>query len=113
MGLWPKKDKKADTERHEKLVSQIRKARVHHRTWVSQEFPNNADVVRDAQYIVDDFEAEHGLTRGSIEVKFDDHGSHLGYFLIMRGTLPDEHDLVVQIREKTGESFEVDHILAP
>ncbi|MFQ5460830.1 MAG: hypothetical protein ACE5EL_08555 [Anaerolineae bacterium] len=103
---------KALRKKRDETLERLKNARKMHETWVRQQYPNSADIVAQARDIVEDFELSQGLKRGSIEATFDTSGVHLGYFLVVKGRCPHEQDLVAKIRETTGETFEVDHVLA-
>jgi hypothetical protein len=107
-------DRKGDKERQKKrddILSRLDKGRRRHDTWVSQQFANRKDVLRDATEEVDAFEEEMGLRPGTIQAVFDDTGAHLGYFLVVTGHRQNLQELIDRIRTKTGEWFEVDHIV--
>jgi len=110
MGLWPKNDYTAEERRHDELIGKLQDTREKHRTWIRHEFPNHEDVVRGAEDVIIEYERDRVLAPGSVKAVFDDHSSHLGYFLIVQGRLPIEHELVERIRTSTGETFEVDHV---
>lgn len=96
--------------RHDNAMDKLKEARERHERWLQQQFGNRKDVLRDAEDIVRVFEAEHGYQRGTVAATFDEHGSHLGYRLVVHGRFPDEADLIGRIRDRTGETFEVDHL---
>ena len=114
MGIW---QKKTDAERerskeHEEMLKKMGQARLRHESWIREQFGNSADVVREARDLTYRFKEEHELKHGTIEPVFDSHGSHLGYFSKVRGRVANDKELVELIRQRTGETFEVDHILS-
>jgi hypothetical protein len=110
---WRKSDfDREQKKRHEVILGKLDRARQTHLNWVSQRYANSREVLREARYEVDAYEEEHGIEHGTLEVVFDDHGAHLGYFLVVpEGVLDEEHDLVARLRRRTGEAFVVDHRL--
>ncbi len=110
MGLWPTNDYTAEERRHDEIIGKFKDTREKHKAWVHRMFPNQKDVVRGAQDVIIEYESNRVLPPKSVEAVFDDHSSHLGYFLIVRGRLPIERELVERIRAATGETFEVDHV---
>ena len=101
--------KKARDKREEAL-KRLREGRKQHERWISSQFANRHDVLRDARDIVDDYEQAQGLEPGTIEPVFEDSGANIGYFLRMSvdHNVPDTRDLIDRIRSKTGEWFEVE-----
>jgi hypothetical protein len=111
MDIWPKRDKKSEDRHHEEIIGKLKESKEKHRGWVRHQFPNYEDVVRGAKDVVIEYERDRLIDPGTIEPIFDDHSAHLGYFLIVHGRVEAEHDIVAAIRQRTGETFEVDHVL--
>ena len=101
---------KRDRDKREEALKKLEQGRQRHNEWISQQFANRRDVLRDAQDIVDEYEKAEGLTPGTVEPVFEDVGANIGYFLRMDvdHNVPDTRDLIDRIRSKTGEWFEVE-----
>lgn len=107
---WRTRDKQAREQKHDSMEAHLREARRLHAARIRVQFPNWEEVIHDAKEVVRVYEAEMNLPLGTYDVAFDEHGLNEGYFLVVpsRADAMHEETLLERIRERTGETFDVD-----
>ena len=111
---WRTRDKQTRDQKHDSMEAHLREARRLHAARIRVQFPNWEDVIHDAKEAVRAYEAELKLPLGTYDVNFDEHGLNEGYFLVLPARSDSLHEeaLLARIRERTGETFDVDRTAA-